>query len=1240
MRFYKLLVLSILFVSTKSFSQNTIVGPGFSTGWGGSSCPTTISDFSFLAPSFGTSYIGTFNANNTGNQFFRMGIDFSGTTSQLTQTPNDDEEITPGTIVSLDAACTTSGSMFINVPNSTFNYIFKTRDAGTNPTGDFVVFEVQGDVRAVSSVSQNPAQNDVFFGENVTVTATLDGNLNTGQGVYLRYSTDNFSSSTIIEMTGSGPTYAATIPDTVNINGNNIVYYVFTSGNGLNIAPADADFFTINLNNNSGNNFTYTVRGEYITQSGATTWNNPNSWRAGVVPPNDAQVIIAHDLDLTDPQSASSVSLENDANLNNSSTLTIQNNGNITNTNVLEANILSNVIFDGNGSVLGEVLFNNVSLNNSSTGVNFNTQTTINGTLMINAGGNVDTGSPIYNNGSTLIYNINGNYGRRSEWSNAGIQGFPHHVVLQNNTSLNMGADNNTTTAEISGNLNILDGSTLDMQGSNSMLVDLIIGENLENNGDLNASNSSSQNVSDIRIKGDFDNTSTGTINLSTTFGNDIMFEGHFTNSGTFNFNNRALFFTGNQAEQSLDANIDPYNIPFMVIDKPQGKVILNQNITLSGGLGGDVLDMRKSDPSDQDSALELNGHALQIGDGADSKIRMDSLSSTSYTKLIGDENSKIIFNSTNTDLDNVIRFSQNASNQENYLSEFEMQGSGTIAISDTLNIINRFVLNAGTFNSNGHLTFKSSESLTAVIPEVTGGTISGEVRVERHFPESNRAYRYVSSSVSTSPTSSKPSIHVNWQEGASTAAITSNPDPLDPNFNPNPGFGTHITGEMGPQGTVNITTGIDQTGAGNPSLWEYNQTEKKWDSIINTKSTNVIAGYPYALMVRGDRNVGLINSNTAFGPETILRTVGTPIIGSHTPILNGSISDGDFVFVGNPYQAQVDMSEILDGVNSTNFNTNYMWIWDPTIGTLGNYAVVELSSGIPEDEFGTPIPLTSEANEFLQPFQSCFLEATGNSPTITFVESAKRDDANQSDNIGTFSDDIASSNALEIELYRATTQTLFDAVKLRFDANYTTAPSFEDAKKLWNNTEHLAIINANQYLSIDKREFPQANDTIPLYAGNYQANQYTLQLDSGLGVNQTIFLYDAYLNQQLELENGTTTYNFDADTSVPESMSTDRFALIFNPEGLSSTLPEQSDTFRIFPNPVKDQLTIKLGGIESYDDLHVECFDVLGRLQFQTRLETGLEEQQLDVNSLSSGMYLLQISSKTQAYTQEFVKK
>jgi Alpha amylase, catalytic domain len=240
-------------------SQNAVVGIGFSNGWGGN-CPNTgNANFNYMSNSFGNSFGGTFSPNNIGIQYFRFGIDwdFGATTAQRTISIGSDVVITPNTEYSLNNSCTTSGAMGINVQSINNRYVFKTKNAGSNPIGDFIFFEIQGAVQSLSLISQSPASLGVTSSTPVVITANTNSYLNTGQGVYLRYTTNNWSSSTVIPMTGSLTSYSASIP-AFPIS-TNVKYYVFTSGHGLVIDPEDADWYTINGNTNNGNNYSYTV---------------------------------------------------------------------------------------------------------------------------------------------------------------------------------------------------------------------------------------------------------------------------------------------------------------------------------------------------------------------------------------------------------------------------------------------------------------------------------------------------------------------------------------------------------------------------------------------------------------------------------------------------------------------------------------------------------------------------------------------------------------------------------------------------------------------------------------------------------------------------------------------------------------------------------------------------------------------------------------------------------------------
>lgn len=286
-----LLTLGLGIITAFSWGQNAIVGPDFSTGWGGV-CGTN-TDFNYLSAMAGSSYGKIIQANGvSGTKYLRFGIDWSGTYKQLTIASGSDISVNFETVYALDLNCTTSGAIKFNVTNTSYYYVFKTRDAGTSPTGNFIIFEVQGTIRTVTSVSTVPyASPDV----DQSITCTLDGNLSAGQGVYLRYTNDGWTTSSVVEMTGTGSDYMATIPATTNTAGSTVYYYVFTSGDGLTISGEDADFYTINYNTNGGSNYSYPVMND-TCGGGTVTYSAADTWTSGT--PDKTKIAVI-DYDLT-----------------------------------------------------------------------------------------------------------------------------------------------------------------------------------------------------------------------------------------------------------------------------------------------------------------------------------------------------------------------------------------------------------------------------------------------------------------------------------------------------------------------------------------------------------------------------------------------------------------------------------------------------------------------------------------------------------------------------------------------------------------------------------------------------------------------------------------------------------------------------------------------------------------------------------------------------------------------------
>src|SRR5690606_14343760 len=114
-----------------------------------------------------------------------------------------------------------------------------------------------------------------------------------------------------------------------------------------------------------------------------------------------------------------------------------------------------------------------------------------------------------------------------------------------------------------------------------------------------------------------------------------------------------------------------------------------------------------------------------------------------------------------------------------------------------------------------------STATKNGELAEVSGtSTITGDITVERYM-KARRSYRMVSSAVTTTT-----SVHDNWQEGA-----TSNSD------NPNPGFGTHITGS-----TTDQLNGFDGTITGNSSMFTVNVAAQQFEDMANTDVNTLTA--------------------------------------------------------------------------------------------------------------------------------------------------------------------------------------------------------------------------------------------------------------------------------------------------------------------------------------------------------------------------------------------------------------
>jgi|GEM_PF-2145264 len=913
---------------------------------------------------------------------------------------------------------------------------------------------------------------------------------------------------------------------------------------------------------------------------------------------NGSRVTINSDITLNANAQLSSITI------NSSHTLTFEdtqerelimlNGGNLTNNGSIVAND-GTLIFSGSGSISGAATTNlyNLEING---GVNVGSSTTMANECVMKSGSFFSDNAPLFLENSSLVYDTGGNYNRGIEWNNSTTtdQGTPHNVEVRSGTFQMNGTGFTSGTATILGDL-LITGGSFNMNGFT--LSDVEANNIIVNGGAIEIGDTSFDGGSSGRslvANGDFRNLD-GNVTLGTGFQGDLKVRGteliYLTEDSSFNSQGRAVIFEGNN-----EINVTSTGeivIDFVVIDMEGGKVVVDNDLTIQGlsGTGGEsgiLLHML-----DQ-ATLDLNGFDLFLGDN----------SNTENFDVVMEEDTQIISTPTTTitilnNGDTQLRLDESQQGETNAVKKLIVENKGKTIISNDLHIFESLDVDEAEVDGNDKLIFRSNENQTAVITEIkNNGSVTGNIRVERYFSDANRSFRYVSS-----PVNSTEDIRANWQEGQNNTSTSSNSDT-------NQGFGTHITG------STDGSNGFDATQTGNPSLFTYDNATESWEAIPNTNNTNLVLGQAYALMVRGSRSTDLTDNNSQ-GGETILRSFGELHVGDFE-VPNLPASAEAYTLIGNPYQAQVNLKE----VDFSDFNTNHVWIWDPSFGGSGGYTTIDLTQ---DPVVTTP---TSDANELLQAGQAFFIETSGTSPSISFRETHKSEEVN---NTATFSS--PSPNIL-VNLSREELGVI-DATRVVFGEEFSNEVTLEDAVKFWANDEYIAIEKNEKWLSVEKKPL-QENDTIQLFTGNYLNSEYQLTIESLSTEEAEVFLIDNYLETSTEINSENFTYSFEVDQGISESVASTRFQLVVNPIPMSSQ-DFSSLKWKIYPNPVRgNTLNIEVTQIYS-DTANIQLFNQLGQKVFETE-EAYQSQLELRIPNLPKGIYMINFKANEQSWNDKII--
>ncbi len=545
---------------------------------------------------------------------------------------------------------------------------------------------------------------------------------------------------------------------------------------------------------------------------------------------------------------------------------------------------------------------------------------------------------------------------------------------------------------------------------------------------------------------------------------------------------------------------------------------------------------------------------------------------------------------------------------------------------NDTLKISNELSfgnVENKTLNTGNNITFISNLNNTARLADLTnngsnsGNTVTGNVTAERYLKVNGKAWQFLAS-----PTNGQ-SVKNAWQEGASA-----------PLANPNPGYGTIITGRVSDA----IAQGFDVYTPAGASILSFNENTGNWLSV-GSASNPVYSPNGYLVLVRGDRSVTTSSQSPI---STTLRTSGTIFQPSNPPVVL-NVQAGKLQSVANPYLSAIDFSKL----DRTGGVADMFYLWDPLIyGAYGLGGWQTFTSNFPAVGYSVSPGGGSYANgnTNIQSGQAFLVSAPVTAGTISFKESAK---VAGSDLVFRMSDN---SSAIITKLYAVNHQQaeLVDGTLSKFDAQHADEISIDDALKMGSIGASLSINSKNIQLAVEKKKLhPVDSVNYEIHGLVPQEYQLTVYLKNIATDNRSAILKDTYtgkekvLNMDVEnlisftVNNETASANGNRFNIYYYSKETVKQPVAQSVKPVIKNTVSANDEIQIYPNPVvgKKMNIYFPGKKETYQ---VKIYTTSGTLVLDKAISVSADEfsKQIMLPVTLVGMYHVKIFTKQDTFS------
>ena len=543
----------------------------------------------------------------------------------------------------------------------------------------------------------------------------------------------------------------------------------------------------------------------------------------------------------------------------------------------------------------------------------------------------------------------------------------------------------------------------------------------------------------------------------------------------------------------------------------------------------------------------------------------------------------------------------------------------------------------SGLITTNNRLTFRNNATDHGEIGTISGcprQVFSGNVTTEKYIPANKRSYRFLTPGVTTST-----SIKTNWQENTNVTSASSYPNTAGSQYNPNGGYGTHITGNSSGQ------NGFDATLTGNPSLFTFNQGNQVWQAINNTNTLTLSTGEAYRVLVRGSRATDL-TSNSPTPDNTTIRTTGTLTTCEYSFTSQSTIplssTVGKYTFIGNPYWSVVDWNNLtISGIEDN------IYYWDPTLAGTNNrgaYVSVNRTTGNSNS--------SSRVDRYIQPGQAFFVKTTNSTPSITFNENQKNNgnkkdifERNQGfdlpiENAESIAETTTSKEIdkiyLSLSIKNSLGNVISDGCLLSYREDFSNDYSKEDASKLENLDENISMVsNGLNYAILGRKKLVNLqSDTIKLALWNLYEKPYVLAIDPrSFDKSKNIYFVNKKQNTY-NLIDSSKIFEYEFQPMAGQKTNND-FYILINGSRIASSNPEQLNKLVIFPNPTTEELYFTIPKDETI--MSVSIIDAKGKKTVTK--SNSASNNKIITSSLKTGNYWIEVKTQKTTRVANFLK-